>query len=97
MSEESRILMFQKSFEIGDSDANNVGFMDWVYGSRDISVDDLPTDTSLQKRLKPFLMNGGKIEWTSGKLVKERFSNASFLLTGESKLTKIILYSIISL
>ena len=28
----------------------------------------LPEETTLQRRLKPHLLNGGKIEWATGKL-----------------------------
>lgn len=73
LSDNSRIMQFQHAFEIGNSEENHLGFMDWVYGSRDIPVDDLPVNTSLQKKLKPYLKNGGTIEWTFGKLKADPF------------------------
>lgn len=73
LPENSKILQFQKSFKITHMDADSPGFMDWVYGSRDIPIKDLPENTSLQKRLKPYLLNNGKIEWASGTLVADPF------------------------
>ena len=73
LPEKSRILEFQKAFDIQDMDKESLGFMDWVYGSRDIPLDELPENTSLQRRLKPYLRNNGKIEWTTGKLVSNPF------------------------
>ncbi len=73
LSENSKILQFQDSFIIGKSDEESLGFMDWVYGSREIPIDDLPENTSLQRNLKPYLQNGGKIEWTAGKLITDPF------------------------
>ena len=73
LTENSRILQFQKSFEIGQSEENHLGFMDWVYGRRDIPIEKLPENTSLQKKLKPYLLNNGQIEWTFGKLIDDPF------------------------
>lgn len=73
LPENSRILQFQKSFDIEHKEADSLGFMDWVYGTKDIPLEELPEDTSLQRKLKPFLQNNGKIEWTSGKLIANPF------------------------
>jgi hypothetical protein len=73
LPENSRILQFQKAFDIGNMEVDSLGFMDWIYGSRDIPIEELPEDTSLQRKLKPYLRNNGKIEWTSGKLVSNPF------------------------
>jgi hypothetical protein len=50
--------------------------MDWVFGSRDIPLEELPEDTSLQRLLKPYLRNRGKIELASGKLISSPFCEA---------------------
>lgn len=73
LPENSRILQFQKSFELEQVESDSLGFMDWVYGSRDIPLENLPENTSLQRKLKPYLLNGGKIEWASGKLISNPF------------------------
>ena len=73
LPENSRILQFQKAFDIEHMEVDSLGFMDWVYGSRDIPIEELPEDTSLQRKLKPYLRNNGKIEWASGKLISNPF------------------------
>lgn len=73
LPESSRILQFQKSFDIIDMEADSLAFMDWVYGSRDIPIEELPENTSLQRKLKPYLRNNGKIECASGKLIANPF------------------------
>lgn len=71
----SRILQFQKSFIIKSVEEESNGFMDWVYGSKDIPLEELPEKTSLQKKLKPYLQNQGKIGWTLGTLISDPFTN----------------------
>lgn len=73
LPENSKILQFQKSFDIGIMEDDSLGFMDWIYGSRNIPIEELPEKTSLQRKLKPYLRNGGKIEWTSGTLISNPF------------------------
>ncbi|MGB8455559.1 MAG: acyltransferase domain-containing protein [Anaerocolumna sp.] len=73
LPENSRILQFQKSFDMKQIEEDNLGFMDWIYGSRDIPVAELPENTTLQRNLKPYLRNNGKIELASGKLISNPF------------------------
>lgn len=73
LPENSRILQFQKSFEIEKMEEDSLGFMDWIYGSRNIPLEELPEDTTLQRNLKPYLRNNGKIEMASGKLISNPF------------------------
>ena len=48
-----------------------MGAVDWVYpGHKGIS-EDLPEETTLQKKMKPFLLAGGKPGWAEGILVTE--------------------------
>lgn len=70
---DSKIMQFQKLFVVDHLDEDSLGFMDWVYGRRDIPIEELPEQTSLQRNLKPHLLNGGKIEWASGKLIANPF------------------------
>lgn len=72
LPDNSRILQFQKEFVLEQIEDNN-GFMDWIFGSRNIPFEDLPEDTTLQKNLKPFLLNNGKIEQAFGKLISNPF------------------------
>jgi len=63
---------------------DSFGFMDWIYGSKDIPIEELPEKTSLQKNVKEFLKQGGKIGWTSGELnfFQNKFSFSSSLPHG---------------
>lgn len=69
----SKIIQFQNSFEITSQEDDSLGFLDWVYGRRDIPYENLPEETSLQRKLKPYLLNGGKVEWTNATLISNPF------------------------
>lgn len=69
----SKIIQFQNSFTLTGQEEDSPGFMDWVYGRRDIPLEDLPEKTSLQRSLKKYLLNGGKVEWANGTLIPEPF------------------------
>ncbi|ACL75383.1 acyltransferase domain-containing protein [Ruminiclostridium cellulolyticum] len=73
LSRDSRILKFQKSFKIKHIEEDRLDFMDWIYGSREIPLEELPENTSLQRNLKPYLLNKGKIGWACGKLISNPF------------------------
>lgn len=73
LPEDSRIMQFQRAFVVEHMDEESLGFMDWVYGSKDISLEELPEHTTLQRNLKPYLLNNGKIEWATGKLIQNPF------------------------
>lgn len=63
---ESNIIQFQNKFSIEKVDEESLGFMDWIYSSRDILYDDLPEKTSLQRKVKEHLLSGGKVGWAYG-------------------------------
>lgn len=69
----SRIIQFQNSFVLTSKEEDSPGFLDWIYGRRDIPYEDLPEETSLQRKLKPYLLNGGKIAWANGTLISIPF------------------------
>ncbi|HEX3077111.1 MAG TPA: acyltransferase domain-containing protein [Lachnospiraceae bacterium] len=73
LPESSKIIQFQNSFELTSQEDDSPGFLDWVYGRRDIPFENLPEETSLQRKLKPYLINGGKVEWANGTLIQEPF------------------------
>ena len=73
LPEDSRIIQFQKSFVLTSQEADSPGILDWVYGRRDIPFADLPEETSLQRKLKQYLINGGKVEWANGTLAADPF------------------------
>ena len=66
LPESSRILAFQRRFRILSVNRENTGAIGWIWpGYREPSAQ-LPEDTSLQKRMKPFLLAGGKPGWAEG-------------------------------
>jgi hypothetical protein len=69
----SKILQFQNSFQLTSQEDDSPSFLDWVYGRRDIPFENLPEKTSLQRKLKPYLLNGGKIELANGTLIANPF------------------------
>lgn len=64
----SNILMFQKLFDIESTDYESMAVLDWVYPGEKRDFSSLSENTSLQKNMKQFLLAGGKIGWTKGKL-----------------------------
>lgn len=75
LPENSNILSFQKAFEVNHVDYESNGFIRWVYKREDIPWEQLPEDTTLQRRVKAYILNGGKIGWAFGKLVSDPFCN----------------------
>jgi hypothetical protein len=68
LPEGSRILAFQDRFELQSVDAENMGAVEWIFpGHREPSAS-LPENTLLQKRMKAFLLAGGKPGWAKGRL-----------------------------
>lgn len=69
----SNILEFQKSFTIGDVEPDSMEFVQWVFKNPKLALEDFPEDTSLQRSLKAYLKEGGKVGEAKGILVKEPF------------------------
>ena len=44
--------------------------MQWVYRKTDIKYEELPEETSLQRNMKLYLLEGGKVGGAKGKLIK---------------------------
>ena len=57
----SHILGFQKHFIIEETGENDDEFLQWVFKRKDIPAKDLPENTSLQRRLKGYLLQGGSV------------------------------------
>lgn len=73
LEKESRILKFQKRFILEAVDYEEEDYLEWVFWRRPESVRRegykcLPEKTSLQKRMKAHLLNGGKIGAGLGRL-----------------------------
>ena len=73
LPQNSNILTFQKYFDIIEHDENALDIYEWVFKSKTtVSVDDLPSQTTLQKNMKEYLKRGNKIGNSLGVLKLER-------------------------
>ncbi len=61
LPETSHILAFQKRFSLQNVDYSGTEYIEWVFKTKDAKIADLPEETTLQKRMKQFLLGGGKI------------------------------------
>ena len=66
LPDSSRILAFQRRFTILSVDRENTGAINWVYPGHREPSEQLPEETALQRRMKPFLLAGGKPGWALG-------------------------------
>lgn len=80
LPDSSKIIQFQNSFELTSQEDDSSGFLDWIYGRRDIPFENLPEETSLQRKLKPYLLNRGKVEWANGTLISNPFLDNNRIL-----------------
>ena len=76
LPESSHILRFAAAFDITDSSPEPNGFLEWVYkipGSQldNVNLLSLPEDTSLQRNMKEYLLQGGKIGDACGFLARK--------------------------
>ena len=62
----SRILGFQEHFTIRETGDYDDEFLQWVFKRKDIPTEDLPENTSLQRRMKEYLLRGGKVADAEG-------------------------------
>ncbi len=61
LPETSHILAFQKRFSLQNVDYSGTEYIEWVFKTRDAKTTNLPEETTLQKRMKQFLLDGGKV------------------------------------
>lgn len=73
LPESSRILAFQRSFQIQPVEQAKSSVLLWVYKNRDIPLAQLPEQTSLQRSLKAFLLAGGVFRDGRGYLIEDPF------------------------
>lgn len=70
LPENSRILAFNRRFQVLAENKESLGVLDWVFpGHREISQS-LPENTSLQRNMKKWLLSGEKVGWTRAVLKK---------------------------
>lgn len=67
LDEKSNILYFKGLFEIESADMESMAVLDWVFPAERGELKDLSENTSLQRRMKAYLLNGGKVGWVKGK------------------------------
>lgn len=65
---DSNILAFQKLFDINETDYESMAVLDWVFPGFDKVSEELPEETSLQRNMKKYLLEGNKIGWSKGSL-----------------------------
>ena len=73
LPEQSRILAFQRSFSIAQVAVPSQGVVQWVFKNPSLPVADYPEDTSLQRRLKAYLLTGGIFHDGKGSLAANPF------------------------
>lgn len=61
LCENSNILKFQRRFKIQKVDYGDTGYIEWVYKVKNCAIQDLPEKTSLQKRMKQYLLQSNQI------------------------------------
>lgn len=64
---DSPILYFQSCFKILHSDRNDA-VVDWVFPGKRVPYAELAEGTSLQRAMKRYLLAGGTVGWTAGRL-----------------------------
>ncbi len=73
LDKDSRILNFQKFFVVESVDYEKQSIFQWVFPGYTEASDDLPEDTSLQRRMKKYLLEGKKVGSAKGYLKKMDF------------------------
>lgn len=73
LPEDSKIIKFQKLFTILRVDEDNE-FMLWIFKNPNLTIDQLPENTLLQKNLKAYLKRGGTLGSAYGELNEVQFT-----------------------
>lgn len=73
LAEGSNILEFQKAFAIEKVDEDAKDVMEWVFKNPHLTLEEAPEDTSLQRKMKQYLWQGGKVGIAFGKLLEPAF------------------------
>ena len=69
LDENSNVLQFNRLFEVESVDYDSMAVLDWVYpGEEQNDLQNLSENTSLQRKMKQFLMDGGKVGWAKGRI-----------------------------
>lgn len=63
LPEGSNVLAFQRRFTVESVNEDSLGVLDWVFPPHKEIGNALPEDTSLQRRMKAWLLEGKKVGW----------------------------------
>lgn len=66
LPEASNIMMFQSLFDVENVDYESMAVLDWVFPGEKGELSDLSENTSLQRNMKRFLLDGNKVGWAKG-------------------------------
>ena len=70
LPKDSNILLFQELFELENVDYENMAVLDWVFPGEKGELTSLSENTSLQRNMKRFLLDGNKVGWAKGHFIK---------------------------
>lgn len=70
LKKDSNIIRFQNLFVIEKMDYESMDFMEWVFKNPNLTFDELPENTSLQRNMKKYLIEGGIVGEGTGRLVE---------------------------
>lgn len=68
LSPDSNLLAFQQDFTLLTTNIDDDSFIKWLFWTTNKDYGKFPENTSLQKKVKAFILDGGKIGTGSGKL-----------------------------
>lgn len=69
----SNIISFQEDFILDSYEAEDTSYMQWVFKNQALTLEEVPENTSLQRKMKAYLKNDGKIGAGRGHIKKELF------------------------
>lgn len=72
LDESSNVLAFNRLFEVESWEEDSMAVLDWVFPAEKCELKDLSENTSLQRKMKAYLLSGGKVGWAKGKLQKQK-------------------------
>lgn len=64
LPEGSKILAFQRRFQVLEENEDSMGVLEWVFPGYSEVSEHLPENTSLQRKMKKWLLGGKKVGWT---------------------------------
>lgn len=73
LPENSKILQFQSDYTLCRLEEDNDAYCLWVYKKSSLELDDYPENTSLQRNLKKYIRNGGRVGEAECIIPKEKF------------------------